>query len=118
MGPQVLIVDDDEAFRSRAAAMLCGCGYRVVGEAGSVAQARDAIGRARPEAVLLDISLPDGDGASFARELCSGNHGIRVLLTSSDADAASRRLVQRCGATGFIAKVDLAATDLAPFLGA
>jgi DNA-binding NarL/FixJ family response regulator len=117
MATHVLIVDDDRAFRANAAAMLADRGYRVVAEAGSVAQARTAIGQARPDAVLLDVNLPDGDGVSFAYELATGNHGVRVLLTSSDAGAVPRRLVQRAGAAGFVAKVDLAAADLASYLG-
>jgi hypothetical protein len=42
---------------------------------------------------------------------------MRVLLTSSDAGAAPRRLIARSGAAGFVAKVDLAAADVTPYLG-
>ena len=61
---------------------------------------------ARPDAVLLDVNLPDGDGIDFARQLTDGDRDLRVLLTSSDAGAAPPRLVELSGASGFIAKVD------------
>jgi DNA-binding NarL/FixJ family response regulator len=115
--PAVLIVDDDPDFRQRAGRVLADRGYDVVGSAATVAQARAGIREARPDAVLLDVNLPDGDGLAFAKELAGADAALRVLLTSSDAGAAPRRLVERSGAAGFVAKVDLAETDLTPYLG-
>lgn len=115
MPVQVLIVDDDAEFQHSAGRLLADRGYHVVGAVPTVERARAAIGRACPDAVLLDVNLPDGDGIDFAHELAAG--GLRVLLTSSDAGAAPPRLVERSGATGFVAKVDLAVADLGPYLG-
>ena len=117
MSAHVLIVDDDADFRESAGRVLRDRGYDVVRAAASVEQARAAMREARPDAVLLDVNLPDGDGIDFARELTAGDHGLRVLLTSSDAGAAPPPVVERSGATGFIAKVDLAVADLTPYLG-
>ena len=112
----VLIVDDDPGFRERAGRVLADGGYEVIGTATTLEQARTAIRDARPDAVLLDVNLPDGDGIAFAKEL-TGADAPRVLLTSSDAGAVPRRLLERCGAAGFVAKVDLATSDLTPYLG-
>ena len=117
MRRRLIIVDDDPAFRQSAATLLADRGYRIVGEAASLAHARVAIAEARPDALLLDVNLPDGDGIAFARELTADHHGMRVLLTSSDAGAAPRRLIARSGAAGFVAKVDLAAADVTRYLG-
>jgi CheY-like chemotaxis protein len=106
--PQVLIVDDDGDFRRIVSKLLAGRGYRVIGQADSVAEARLAIEELRPDAVLLDVNLPDGDGALLAEELASSHPGLRVLLTSTDADPGGIR---------FVAKTDLVATDLKPYLG-
>jgi DNA-binding NarL/FixJ family response regulator len=108
MGPQVLIVDDDGGFRRSASRLLAERGYRVVGQAGSVAEARVAIEQLGPDAVLLDVNLPDGDGTSLAEELAGSHPDLRVLLTSCDETQAGKQLVT---------KTDLVATDLVPYLG-
>ena len=102
----VLIVDDDAGFRRIARRALADRGYEIVAEADSVAAARTAVVRERPDAVLLDVHLPDGSGIELAREL---EGRIRVLLTSSE-DAAVDSIP-------FVSKTELLATDLAPYLG-
>jgi DNA-binding NarL/FixJ family response regulator len=109
---RVLIVDDDPRFRAIAADALAARGYDVAGEAGTIAAAREAVAALRPDAVLCDVNLPDGNGLALAGEL----RPLRVLLTSSDADAAPRRLLARAKA-GFVAKPDFLVTDLRPLLG-
>jgi DNA-binding NarL/FixJ family response regulator len=117
MPVRVLIVDDDAAFRESISAVLVERGYDVVGEAGSVAEARARISEVEPDALLLDINLPDGNGIALAGELPGTDRVPRVLLTSTDAGAATPRLIERSGAAGFIVKSDLMATDLASYLG-
>jgi CheY-like chemotaxis protein len=65
----VLVVDDDATFRELAIRLLGGPGYRVVDEAGNVAEALVPADKLRPDAVLADIGLPDGDGFSLTRQL-------------------------------------------------
>jgi DNA-binding NarL/FixJ family response regulator len=115
MRVRVLVVDDDAVFRKMIASTLVDRGYDVVGHAGTLAEARSAIATLAPDAVLLDVNLPDGNGLSFATE-CHG-HGPRIVLTSSDAGAAPARSVERSGAVGFVAKTELLVTDLGPYLG-
>jgi two-component system, NarL family, response regulator DesR len=107
---RVLIVDDDGAFRRTAARVLADRGYDVVGEAETIAQARIAVGQSLPDAVLLDIQLPDGNGISLAAELADLHPDVRVLLTSSDAATPP-------AGVDFVAKTDLIATDLTSYLG-
>jgi DNA-binding NarL/FixJ family response regulator len=104
-------------FRRSAAAFLAERGYEVVGEAGTVADARAALGRLDPDALRLDVNLPDGNGVTFATELREERRRLRIVLTSTDASAVTARLLARCGAAGFVAKPDLMAADLAPYLG-
>jgi DNA-binding NarL/FixJ family response regulator len=103
----VLVVDDDALFRSLARRLLLSEGLDVVGEAESVATAIAAAHELRPDAVLLDIGLPDGDGISLARELTALPWRPRVVLTSSDPQAASDRDIRASGAGAFIPKDDL-----------
>jgi DNA-binding NarL/FixJ family response regulator len=117
MPVRVLLVDDDEAFRRSAAQFLADRGYDVVGQASTVAEARLAVVQLRPDALLLDVNLPDGNGVAFATELTRDGESLRVLLTSTDSSAVTRRLLERSGAVGFVAKADLMGGDLRSQLG-
>ena len=102
----VLIVDDDAEFRRIAAELLADRGYHVVGEAGSAADGLALAEELQPDAVLVDVNLPDRDGLSLAARL-SGSGGPRVLLTSTDPGATTDRLVRGSGADAFVPKADL-----------
>ena len=116
MSGSVLVVDDDPVFRSLARRTLVGDGLVVVGEADSVATAIVAANKLRPDAVLVDVGLPDGDGVSLAGELTALPWRPRVVLTSTDPDAASPDAVRASGARAFIAKHDLPNAPLARLL--
>ena len=107
MSASVLLVDDDPAFRGLAKRMLTAAGLGVVAEADSVEAATKAARTLRPNAALVDVGLPDGDGVSLARVLTSLPWRLRVVLTSTDADAASPDDVASAGAGAFIPKSDL-----------
>lgn len=117
MAGSVLVVDDDPAFRGLARRVLTAAGLSVVGEAESVQSAREAATALRPDGVLVDVMLPDGDGVTLARELAALPWSPRVVLTSSYADAASEDEVRRCGAVAFVPKQELPTAPLGRFLG-
>jgi DNA-binding NarL/FixJ family response regulator len=116
MVTSVLIVDDDEGFRRAAAELLEARGYRVVAEE---ATGEDALVRAlelEPDAVLLDVKLPDRGGRAVATEIHARLAGTRVLLTSTDPEAVSVDQLDGCGAAGFVSKAELATADLDRYL--
>jgi DNA-binding NarL/FixJ family response regulator len=113
----VLVVDDDPAFRRLVHRVLAGFELGVVGEAASVASALSAAATLRPAAVLVDIGLPDGDGISLARQLVALPWRPRVLLTSSDAEAATPGDVDSSGARAFVPKDQLPNAALDQLLG-
>ena len=117
MQRSVLVVDDDDSFRQLAARTLRSWGHTVVGEAATVAEAVAAAEQARPEAVLVDIGLPDGDGFSLARQLTALSWRPRVVLISSDSDVANRAEAYRVGADGFVPKDELASDTLRDLIG-
>jgi DNA-binding NarL/FixJ family response regulator len=118
MSGTILVVDDDPVFRSLARRTLLAEGLRVVGEADSVATAIAAANQLRPDAVLVDIGLPDGDGVSLARVLTALPWRPRVVLTSSDPDAASDDDVRASGAGAFVPKDELPSAPLVHLLAA
>lgn len=118
MAESVLIIDDDAAFRALAVKLLGDAGLEVVGEAETAASGSEAAARLRPDALLVDVMLPDGDGVALARDLAALPWSPRVLLTSSSADAAGAEVLGRTGAVGFVPKDELPGAPLARLLGA
>ena len=108
----VLLIDDDPAFRRLARQTLSGSGLTVVGEAATAAEGSSAARSLKPEIMLVDVGLPDGDGITLAGELSALPWGPRVVLTSVDPDAASPEEVRRSGAIGFVPKQDLPGSGL------
>lgn len=112
MPVSVLVVDDDPAFRWLARRMLMAAGFGIAGEASTVATATAAALDLRPDAALVDIGLPDGDGIALARELAALPWRPRIVLTSTDADAASPDDVRGSGAEHFVPKSELPTVSL------
>ncbi|HEV2982107.1 MAG TPA: response regulator transcription factor [Solirubrobacteraceae bacterium] len=112
----VLIVDDDPGFRRVAAEMLAARGYEVVGEATTADEALQQCGRLRPDAVLLDVGLPDGNGVTLAETLRAARDGLNILLTSTDCNAVAPERLRHSAASGFVPKPQLARTNLEAFL--
>ena len=104
----VLVVDDHAGFRELARTLLEEGGYNVVGEACDGVTALAACRRLRPDAVLLDVHLPDMDGFAVAAALGLERPAPRVVLTSADEDERVGSLLRRSGALGFVAKPRLA----------
>ncbi|HYT31509.1 MAG TPA: response regulator, partial [Thermoanaerobaculia bacterium] len=92
---RVLIVEDDASSRYGLKSLLESEGYRVE-EAASLAEAESLAGRLRPDVVVLDITLPDGDGAEWLRlRQKKGRLEFPVIaLTGVTADEDRRRIEQ------------------------
>ena len=113
----VLIVDDHEDFRASARALIDQEGFEVIGEAADVAEALAAVAALRPNIVLLDVQLPDGDGFSAAERLAMLPDPPKIVLISSrDAASYGPRLIES-SARGFLTKSALSGKALAALVG-
>ena len=117
MAVSILLVDDDDAFRSFTAGMLRAAGHERVYEERTVAGALRAAVALRPDVALVDIGLPDGDGFEVAGEIAQLADAPRVVLISADAGAADDAAALRVGAIGFVAKEELEGAGLRGLLG-
>jgi CheY-like chemotaxis protein len=117
MNGSVLVVDDDPAFRRLAQRILEASGLAVAGEADTAASALSVAGVLRPDAVLVDVGLPDTDGIALARQLTALPWRPRVVLTSSNAEAATASEVRSSGAEAFVPKNELPGAALDDLLG-
>lgn len=76
-------------------------------EAGNVTEAVERAGELRPDTLLVDIGLPDGDGFALTERLCAMPWPMRIVLVSADADRANAVAAGRVGACGFFPKDEL-----------
>ncbi|MBI3928695.1 MAG: response regulator transcription factor [Armatimonadetes bacterium] len=104
-GTRVLLVDDHPVVRHGIRAVLEAVpGFEVVGMAGSAEEAVRQIRESSPDAVLLDVSLPDLEGAEAVRavlEACPQT--AVVMLTVHEDDRLIAETVE-AGAVGYIIK--------------
>lgn len=103
----VLVVEDDRELRAMLREALAVEGYRVLVAASladASAQFRHAVAQGPPvDLVLLDLGLPDGDGADFLVEV-RHRHGIPVLVISArDGEGGKVRLLD-AGADDYLVK--------------
>ncbi|MCV7213371.1 response regulator [Mycolicibacterium canariasense] len=102
---RVFLVDDHEVVRRGLVDLLSADPeLRVVGEAGSVAQAMTLIPATRPDVAVLDVRLPDGNGIELCRDLLSQLPELSCLmLTSFTSDQAMLDAIL-AGASGYVLK--------------
>ncbi len=77
----ILVVDDDLQLRRFLRTTLAGHGHTVA-EAGTVAEAIDAIARVHPAVILLDLGLPDGDGLTLLRRVPPESRSPVIVLSA------------------------------------
>ncbi len=99
----VFLVDDHTLFRSGVRAELDES-VRVVGEAGTVADAVAGVLRTRPDVALVDVHLPDGGGKAIIEQvLREWPEAVFLALSVSDA-AEDVVAIIRAGARGYVTK--------------
>jgi DNA-binding NarL/FixJ family response regulator len=85
---QVLLVDDQRSVREAIASEFePDPHFEVVGQAASLAEAREMLERA--DVAILDLGLPDGFGADLIPELRAANPNAQVLVLTSTYDPAA-----------------------------
>jgi DNA-binding NarL/FixJ family response regulator len=102
---KMLIVDDHAVFREGLRALLdLETDFDVVGEASRGEEALAMVAEQAPDVILLDLHLPDGNGAVFCRQLLRLSPESKVLILSAydDDEEVSQALIS--GASGYVLK--------------
>jgi cyclic di-GMP phosphodiesterase len=106
----LLVVDDEESIRSALARALTAQGYDVM-TASTGDEAIRAVRRHKLACILLDMRLPDANGADLVTQLLEIEPNAAVLMLTAVNDAASATVCMQRGALDYLTKpVDL--TDL------
>lgn len=106
-GWEVVIIDDHELLSS-ALELAIGHDGRgtVVATAASVAEGIRAVGTAKPDVVLTDRRLPDGDMEDFVRDLRTASPRSRILLMTGWPTERSSMAALDAGASGVVSKTE------------
>jgi DNA-binding NarL/FixJ family response regulator len=101
----VLIVDDFPLIRRGiVSALRADPAIRVVGEAESAAEGLELVRSLRPDIVLLDLRLSDGDGIELIEHLVAGGEGPPVLVLTAIEKLDTMRDAAAAGARGYLTK--------------
>lgn len=101
-----VVVCDDHHLVARAVALLLGAqpDIEVVGVAGTVAEVRDLTAALRPNVVLMDYALPDGDGVTATAAIKASQPDVNVVMLTSFLDEDVLVAAIEAGCSGYVTK--------------
>lgn len=101
----ILIVEDSAPDRVRLETLLTAAGYQV-SSAATGRQALEAVKRSKPDAILMDVSMPEMDGYAATRALRgdADTKDIPIVLVTAKDQKADRAWGQILGAKGYVTK--------------
>ena len=104
---KVLIVDDHPVFRHGLREIVdADLRFEVVGECGDGETALTEIARAKPQVVILDVSLPRRSGLEVVRALRAAHPSIACLMLTMHAEESTFNAALDAGAQGYLLKDD------------
>lgn len=100
----VLVIDDHESVRAGIKAALSRAGHICVGEAGSISEARAQIAHTNPQVIVVDLSLPDGNGLEIVQWARSISERIGIVVLTLNPAQDFLLTVMKSGASAFLEK--------------
>ena len=85
---KLLIVDDEATIREMLCKLLTKEGYGSILTASTAAEALERVRQEKPDALLVDVMLPDGDGFSLFESIRACSDAPVLFLSARDEDAA------------------------------
>jgi len=100
----VLVIDDHESVRAGIKIALSRAGHVCVGEASTVSEARAQIAHTNPQVIVVDLSLPDGNGLEIVRWARSISNRIGIVVLTLNPAEDFLLTVMKSGASAFVEK--------------
>lgn len=105
MSIRILLADDHRMFREALRGQLAtDKDIRIVGETGTAADTLAALPGARPDIVVLDVALPDGNGIDIARTIVARHPNVRIVMLSGYVDPMYVEEAMKAGAQAYVVK--------------
>ena len=101
-GPRVLVVDDEPQIVRGLRVVLRNAGFEV-DSAGTKEEALDALSHRPPDAVLLDLVLPDGSGVDVCKQVREWSH-VPIVVVSAVGDEREKVRALDAGADDYVTK--------------
>lgn len=100
----IMVVDDHPMWRDGVARDLEAAGFDVVATADGVATAGRRATATQPDVVLMDMHLPDGNGADATAQVLAGSPNSRILVLSASDEREDVLDAVKAGASGYLVK--------------
>ena len=100
---KILVVDDAQFMRMKATKLLTSNGYEVI-EAATGSEAVESYKTEKPDAVLLDITMPDMDGLQALKEIKKIDPNANVVMVTAMGQQSIVMDALKAGAKDFIVK--------------
>jgi len=104
MTVRLLVADDHEVIRKGLATLLSGSGIEIIAEAANGKEAVEQTEKHRPDVILLDIRMPDGDGLSTLEKLRAKVPDCRVVMLSTYDNPTYIARAVALGASDYVLK--------------
>ena len=102
---KIVLVDDHQLIRMGITALLNSENdFEVIGEVTAAKDVLESIEEKKPDVVLMDISLDDGDGILLTKEICKKYKEVKVIMLSMHVKEDFIQRSLKAGAAGYILK--------------
>lgn len=101
---RLLLADDHRMLRDTLKRSMLDEGFDVVGEASDGAEAVSLADELHPDAILMDVTMPEIDGVEATRRIVDQHPDIRIVMLTMHADQDVIAAAIRAGASGYLVK--------------
>lgn len=101
---RLLVVDDHDVVRQGLVAALRKSGFETIETAGSLKEARSKIATFNPQAMIVDLNLPDGSGLDLVQWVRKLSQTTAIIVLSLNAAEQFSRISQSAGANAYLSK--------------
>lgn len=103
---KIIIADDHQLFRNGVKALLANQNekFQVIAEAGSLEKLKEELNKNPADLLLLDISLPDGNGLNMLEELKQDYIDLKIIMLTMHDEAQYVMQSIKKGADGYLLK--------------